>query len=124
MPTYEYQCDACGRKFELFQSMTAAPVKKCALCGKRKVHRLIGTGAGIIFKGSGFYATDYRSESYKTAAQKDKPAGTASTSDSSSSASPAKPADGGSAGSGAAACPATSAPARRRSRSRSSWPSW
>lgn len=106
MPTYEYQCDACGRKFELFQSMTAEPVKKCALCGKRKVHRLIGTGAGIIFKGSGFYATDYRSESYKTAAQKDKSDGAAATSGKSS---PAKPAEGGSAASGGTAGSANAA---------------
>ena len=74
MPTYEYECDGCGERFEKFQSITAAPVRKCPLCGKRKVRRLIGAGAAVIFKGSGFYQTDYRSESYKKAAEKDKPA--------------------------------------------------
>ena len=58
MPTYEYQCDACGAKFELFQSITSKPIKKCPECSKRRVRRLIGAGAGIIFKGSGFYVTD------------------------------------------------------------------
>jgi putative FmdB family regulatory protein len=69
MPTYDYQCDACGHEFEEFQSITAAPLKKCPKCGKNKLVRLIGTGAGVIFKGSGFYETDYRSESYKKAAK-------------------------------------------------------
>jgi putative FmdB family regulatory protein len=74
MPTYDYACDACGHRFELFQSITAAPVKKCPACGKRSVQRLLGTGAGILFKGSGFYQTDYRSESYKQAAKAEAPA--------------------------------------------------
>jgi len=74
MPTYEYECDACGHAFEKFQSITAPSIRKCPRCGKIKVRRLIGIGAGIIFKGSGFYQTDYRSESYKQAAQKDKSA--------------------------------------------------
>jgi putative FmdB family regulatory protein len=69
MPTYEYECEACGHGFEQFQSITAKPVKKCPSCGKPKARRLIGTGSGIIFKGSGFYQTDYRSESYKKAAK-------------------------------------------------------
>jgi putative FmdB family regulatory protein len=69
MPTYEYECDACGHKFEKFQSITAAPIKKCPVCGKSKVRRLIGTGAGLIFKGSGFYITDYRDSSYKDKAK-------------------------------------------------------
>ena len=69
MPTYEYKCNACGEKFERFQSMSAAPIKKCPVCGKNKVQRLIGTGAGLIFKGSGFYITDYRSEGYKEKAK-------------------------------------------------------
>ena len=71
MPTYEYQCTACKRKFEKFQSMTDKPVKKCPKCGKSSVKRLIGGGAGIIFKGSGFYQTDYRPKSYSDAAKKD-----------------------------------------------------
>ena len=70
MPTYEYECQKCGHFFELFQSMTEEPRKRCPKC-KGKVKRLIGTGAGIIFKGSGFYETDYRSESYKKEAEKD-----------------------------------------------------
>src|SRR5213076_2311599 len=69
MPTYEYKCDACGHQFERFQSITAAPVKRCPKCGKNKVRRLISTGAGLIFKGSGFYITDYRSDSYKEKAK-------------------------------------------------------
>ena len=69
MPTYEYKCNACGHKFERFQSITAAPVKQCPACGKNKAQRLIGTGAGLIFKGSGFYITDYRSEGYKEKAK-------------------------------------------------------
>ena len=71
MPTYEYACDACGSRFEKFQSITAAPVKRCPECGKSRARRLIGTGAGLIFKGSGFYITDYRSESYKQAASQE-----------------------------------------------------
>ena len=64
MPTYEYKCDACGHEFERFQSIMAEPVKRCPECGKAKVRRLISTGAGLIFKGSGFYITDYRDKSY------------------------------------------------------------
>lgn len=71
MPTYEYRCDACGHEFELFQSIKASPVRKCPECGKLKVKRLISGGGGFIFKGSGFYITDYRSEGYKQAARKD-----------------------------------------------------
>jgi putative FmdB family regulatory protein len=69
MPTYDYKCEACGHRFEKFQSITAKPIRKCPECGKNKVRRLLGTGAGLIFKGSGFYITDYRSESYKSAAK-------------------------------------------------------
>ncbi|MGB1123957.1 MAG: FmdB family zinc ribbon protein [Phycisphaeraceae bacterium] len=65
MPTYDYVCDACEHEFEEFQMMSAKPLKKCPECGKNKLRRLIGTGAGIIFKGSGFYETDYRSDGYK-----------------------------------------------------------
>ena len=74
MPTYDYECTACGHRFEKFQSITASAIRKCPECKKLKVKRLLGTGAGIIFKGSGFYQTDYRSDSYKKAAEKDKPA--------------------------------------------------
>jgi len=74
MPTYDYECDACEHSFELFQSMSDPVKKKCPACGKPKLRRLFGTGAAVMFKGSGFYQTDYRSESYKKAAEKDKPA--------------------------------------------------
>jgi len=69
MPTYDYVCDACDHRFELFQSITEAAKKKCPECGRRKLRRLIGPGAAIVFKGSGFYKTDYRSESYQKAAK-------------------------------------------------------
>ena len=71
MPTYEYLCDNCGHDFEKFQSITARPLRKCPDCGKNQLKRLIGTGAGVIFKGSGFYETDYRSEGYKKAKEKE-----------------------------------------------------
>jgi putative FmdB family regulatory protein len=69
MPTYEYRCDACAHAFERFQSITEDPVRTCPECGKRQVRRLISGGSGVIFKGSGFYETDYRSESYKQGAK-------------------------------------------------------
>ena len=71
MPTYEYVCDACGHEFDEIQSFKEEPLKKCPACKKNKLRRLFGTGAGIIFKGSGFYETDYRSDSYKNAAKKE-----------------------------------------------------
>jgi len=71
MPTYEYQCDACDYNFDEFQSINDKPLKKCPKCGKPKLRRVFGAGAAIIFKGSGFYQTDYRSESYKAAAKAD-----------------------------------------------------
>lgn len=71
MPTYDYRCSKCNHEWELFQSIKAAPVKKCPACGKQGAKRVIGAGAGIIFRGSGFYQTDYRSESYKKAAAAD-----------------------------------------------------
>jgi putative FmdB family regulatory protein len=72
MPTYDYVCEACEHAFELFQSIKDESKKKCPKCGKQKLRRLIGPGAGIVFKGSGFYKTDYRSESYKKDAAADK----------------------------------------------------
>jgi putative FmdB family regulatory protein len=81
MPTYEYACQKCGQNFEAFQSMRDEPFQECPkeLCrlpkwGHGKVKRLLGTGAGLIFKGSGFYTTDYRSDSYKEAAKNESPA--------------------------------------------------
>ena len=82
MPTYEYECSKCKKTFEVFQSMKDQPLTTCPkeVCqqktwGKGKVSRLLGTGAGLIFKGSGFYITDYRSEGYKTAAKKETDSG-------------------------------------------------
>ena len=74
MPTYDYECDACGHTFELFQGINEPVQKKCPKCGKLRLRRLFGTGGAVVFKGSGFYQTDYRSDSYKKAAEKDKPA--------------------------------------------------
>jgi putative FmdB family regulatory protein len=100
MPTYEYECGACGHKFEKFQSIKAAPIRKCPECGKTKVRRLIGTGAGLLFKGSGFYITDYRADAYNKAAKADAPP---------SADTAAKPATGD--------APATSKPAETKSES-------
>ena len=72
MPTYDYVCDGCGHAFELFQSMTDSVKKTCPKCHKKKLRRLIGAGGAIVFKGSGFYKTDYRSDSYKKGAEADK----------------------------------------------------
>ncbi len=80
MPTYDYQCRACGKRFEKFQSITAAPIRRCPFCGRGRVRRLIGPGAGVLFKGSGFYQTDYRSEAYRKAAEKDSPSKPAASS--------------------------------------------
>lgn len=74
MPTYEYRCKACGHLFEEFQMYSEAVLRKCPECKKNKLERLFGTGGGIIFKGSGFYETDYRSESYTKAAKADQEA--------------------------------------------------
>lgn len=74
MPTYDYECRECGHRWELFQQMKENPKRKCPECGRLKARRLIGPGAGIIFKGSGFYQTDYRSQSYQDAAKADKQA--------------------------------------------------
>ncbi len=83
MPTYEYECTKCDHVFERFQSMSDAPLKRCPKC-RCKVRRLFGTGAGIIFKGSGFYETDYRSKSYRDGESKEKSAASASSSSSKS----------------------------------------
>ncbi len=83
MPTYEYECEKCGHHFELFQSMKEPAKKTCPQC-KGRVRRLISGGAGLIFKGSGFYITDYRSEGYKSAAKKESSSSTSSTTSSKS----------------------------------------
>jgi putative FmdB family regulatory protein len=69
MPTYEYNCEACGHSFDELQSFSDEPLKKCPACKKPKLRRAFGTGAAVLFKGSGFYETDYRSESYKAGAK-------------------------------------------------------
>ena len=71
MPTYDYECSGCGETAEVFQSIAEKPLRKCPACGRKTFRRLIGTGGGIIFKGSGFYATDYRSDSYKSKAKQE-----------------------------------------------------
>ncbi len=97
MPTYEYICQNCQHEFEEFQSITAKSLRKCPECSKLKLKRKIGIGAGVIFKGGGFYETDYRSEGYKKSAEADKKAqtggsdtGKKSDSDSSDSKSSSK----------------------------------
>ena len=74
MPTYDYHCDACEHEFELFQTISEPKKRKCPECGKLKLRRLFGTGAAVVFKGSGFYQTDYRSDSYKKGAEAEKKA--------------------------------------------------
>lgn len=73
MPTYDYECEGCSHTFELFQKMDEKRKKKCPECGRLKLVRLFGTGGAVLFKGSGFYTTDYRSSSYKADAKADKP---------------------------------------------------
>jgi len=93
LPTYDYRCNACGHEFELFQSMTEKPKRKCPKCAALKLERLIGIGAGVIFKGGGFYETDYRSESYKKAAEADKKAADSGKSEGKSDSKPEKKSD-------------------------------
>ena len=88
MPTYDYACDACGHTFEEFQNITAPVLTKCPACKKKKLRRLFGTGAALVFKGSGFYQTDYRSEGYKKASAADKDSGSSSGDSGKSSSSP------------------------------------
>jgi putative FmdB family regulatory protein len=109
MPTYDYECSACEHRFEHFQKITDDPLAVCPKCKRKKLIRLFGTGAAVVFKGSGFYQTDYRSESYKRAASSDQ-AGSggkaeggstsgseASSGNSGAAESPAKPKSGGKA---------------------------
>jgi len=93
MPTYDYKCNACKKRMEIFQSIKDSPKRKCPECGKNSLERLIGTGGAIIFKGSGFYQTDYRSESYKKGAESDKPAESKATESKSETKTEAKSTD-------------------------------
>jgi len=106
MPTYDYVCHACDHQFELFQSIMAAPERKCPECGRRKLRRLIGPGGAIVFKGSGFYKTDYRSESYKKAAASEAGAGASGAAGAGGSAGSNGQAKGKSGGKGKSAEPA------------------
>jgi putative FmdB family regulatory protein len=99
MPTYDYECDACGHTFEEWQSFKDDPLTKCPACKKKKLRRLFGGGAAVIFKGSGFYETDYRKESYKQAEKADADAAKpADANGSTKSDAPAKPAANNGAG--------------------------
>jgi len=90
MPTYDYKCKACSYQFERFQSMKDAPLRKCPKCGKNALERLIGTGAAVIFKGSGFYQTDYRSDAYKKSAEAESKPATSTDSKPAAESGPAK----------------------------------
>ena len=90
MPTYDYQCAASDHEFEHFQSMSSPVKRKCPECGKPKLKRLIGAGAAVVFKGSGFYQTDYRSESYKKRAAEEKKSATPSSASDSKSTGTSK----------------------------------
>lgn len=114
MPTYEYACSKCGHEFELFQSMkddalTSCPKEKCVKprWGKGKVKRLLGTGAGLIFKGSGFYTTDYRSENYKAGAKSDTPASASTAAPASTPGSTASPSPATATAAGSSSSPAS-----------------
>lgn len=98
MPTYDYVCESCEHEFEHFQSMSSKPLKKCPACGKLRLKRLIGTGAGIIFKGSGFYETDYRSSDYKQKAKQETDGGSSKSSGEASSSDSGAKTEGKSSG--------------------------
>jgi putative FmdB family regulatory protein len=101
MPTYDYICDGCGHEFEAFESIKADPQTVCPSCDETRLRRKIGAGAAILFKGSGFYQTDYRSESYKSAAKADKPSDSSTKSSDSSPTAASKPETSKPAASGA-----------------------
>ena len=103
MPTYEYECDACHHNFDEFQSMSEPALTKCPKCGKKKLRRVFGAGAAVIFKGSGFYQTDYRSESYKQAAKADQEAAGKSAGKADSNGTAGSNGTGGTASNGSSA---------------------
>jgi putative FmdB family regulatory protein len=107
MPTYDYRCEACQHQFEEMQSMKDEPLKTCPKCNQDQLRRLFGTGAGILFRGSGFYITDYRSESYRSAAKADQERANSSSNGKSESSATGST---GSGGSSSAANPSNSAP--------------
>lgn|SRR5262245_6345447 len=94
MPTYEYQCDACNHNFDEFQSFSDKPLRKCPKCKKSKLRRVFGTGAAVLFKGSGFYQTDYRSESYKAGAKAEESAKSSTKADAKAESNGAASANG------------------------------
>jgi len=126
MPTYDYRCAACGHAFEHFQSISSRPLRKCPGCGKTRLERLIGAGGGLLFKGSGFYVTDYRPSSWHDAAKKDAPApgpadGAAGPAGAKPGASPTPGSRGGRKGGpegGGARAPGSSPPAARPKKAR------
>jgi putative FmdB family regulatory protein len=105
MPTYDYICDGCGHEFEAFESIKADPQKHCPTCETDQLRRKIGAGAAVLFKGSGFYITDYRSDSYSKAAKADS-SGSGASSSSSSSSSSSGGSSGSSSGSSSSSSPA------------------
>jgi putative FmdB family regulatory protein len=115
MPTYDYECDACGHKQEIFQNISEPVLEKCPKCKKKKFRRLFGAGAAVLFKGSGFYTTDYRGDSYHKAASADKPSETSTTtsSDNSSKSEPKPAAKTDSASTSGSSAPATK-PAKKK----------
>jgi len=114
MPTYDYRCRKCGNVFEVFHSMTDDTPRKCPKC-KSRAEKVPGTGAGLLFKGSGFYITDYRSSAYQDKAKQDKPAAAPSESGASPASPPAStaPSSSSPASSGAAAPKGDASPSRR-----------
>ena len=101
MPTYEYVCESCGHRFDEFQSMKDDPLKICPKCEQSSLRRLFGCGAAVLFKGSGFYETDYRSDAYKSAAKADQEAASKTTSTSTNGT-------GGTSGTSSTPAPASS----------------
>lgn len=118
MPTYEYVCDGCGHAFEQMQSFKDDPLKMCPKCQEEKLRRLLGTGAAILFKGSGFYETDYRSAAYKSAAKAESEA-QKGTNDSSSSGNTSNTSNSGSASSSSTTNTASSGSSSSNSNSKS-----
>ena len=115
MPTYDYECDACGHKQEIFQNISEPLIEKCPKCKKKKFRRLFGAGAAVMFKGSGFYTTDYRSDSYSKAAAADKPASDSGGSSDSSSKSESTKSEAKPAAKSESSSPSGSKPSKKSS---------